>query len=95
MKIVGKKKLSDFWRKHARARKSLEPWVSEVERAIWAKPQDIKDRYRLADILPKNQVVFNLGGNNYRIVVVVVYTAETIHVTHVGTHAEYAKWKLD
>jgi mRNA interferase HigB len=95
MKIVGLKKLEDFIKKHARSGKSLRPWIKEAETVTWSKPQEIKKHYSSADFLANNRVIFNIGGNNYRLVIVVIYKAETIHIDRIGTHAEYSKWKLD
>ncbi|MFT5632609.1 MAG: mRNA interferase HigB [Rubritalea sp.] len=94
MKIVGLKKLENFMKKHARSGKSLKPWMKEAELANWQTPQDIRNRYNSADFLSNNRVVFNIGGNNYRLVIVVIYTGKIIHIDRIGTHAEYDQWKL-
>jgi mRNA-degrading endonuclease HigB of HigAB toxin-antitoxin module len=52
-------------------------------------PQDIKDRYASASICGNNRVVFNVGGNKYRLVVEVQYQAGIVWVKFVGTHAQY------
>ena len=95
MRLAGREKLDGFMRKHARARKPLETWISMVEREIWKQPQDTKDMYRSADFLSGNRVVFNIGGNNFRLVVIVRYTATLVLIDRIGTHSEYDKWKLD
>ena len=69
-------------------------WVAEVEAADWKGPQDIKDRYATASFLGGNQVVFNLGGNKYRLLVVVTYANGIVAVRRVGTHEEYDRWDL-
>ena len=72
-------------------------WVllALVEREVWQGPQDIKNLYRSVDFLSGNRVVFNIGGNNFRLVVVVRYTASVILIDRIGTHSEYSKWKLE
>jgi mRNA interferase HigB len=55
---------------------------------------DIKSRYRAADFLSGNRVVFDIGGNNYRLIVLVRYHQGILLIEKVGTHAEYSKWKL-
>ena len=82
-------------RKHANARPSLSAWLAEAEVAEWKTPQDIKERYRSADFLSGNRVVFDIGGNNYRLVVLVRYHNGILLIQQIGTHAEYAKWMLD
>lgn len=94
MTIAGRQLIEKFMRKHANARPSLSAWLDEAEAAEWKTPQDIKDRYRSADFLSGNRVVFDIGGNNYRMVVVVRYSNGILLIQQIGTHAEYAKWKL-
>jgi mRNA interferase HigB len=67
----------------------LRAWVSVVKSADWSKPTDIKDMFRSADILPSDRVVFNIGGNKYRLVVAVHYRGKRVCIRFVGTHAEY------
>ena len=82
-------------RKHAHSQASLSAWLQEAETADWKTSQDIKDRYPSADLLSGNRVVVNIGGNNYRLVVVVRYQNGVLLVDRIGTHAEYSKWKLE
>jgi len=95
MRIAGLNKLSDFMRKHARARSSLQAWIDFVKETTWSNSQDIKVRFRSADFLSNNRVIFNISGNNYRLVVLVRYHEEQVLILRIGTHAEYNKWKLD
>jgi len=95
MTVVGKKILEDFMKKHARAKSPLSSWIQDVEDADWETPQDIKNRYRSADFLSDNRVVFNIGGNNFRLVVIVRYQNGIVMIDRIGTHAQYDKWKLD
>lgn len=94
MTIAGREKIQKFLRKHAKAKSSLSAWLTEAEDADWKTPQEIKDRYRSADFLSGNRVVFNIGGNNYRLVVLVRYRNGVVLIEKIGTHAEYSKWKL-
>lgn len=94
MKIVGRNVVEKFMRKHARSRPSLEAWLDDAEAAEWKTPQEIKDRHRSADFLPGNRVVFDIGGNNFRLVVLVRYQNGIVFIQRIGTHAEYSRWKL-
>jgi mRNA interferase HigB len=69
----------------------LEAWHAEALKAIWQTPQDIKAQFRSASILKNNRVVFNIGGNKYRLVVAIDYTRQTIFVRFIGTHKQYDK----
>ena len=69
--------------------------VDEVKKAQWKTPQDIKDKYRSADFLSNNRVVFNIKGNDYRLIVAVAYRFQAVYIRSVGTHAEYDKIDAD
>lgn len=81
-------------RKHANSRASLSAWLDDAEAAEWKTSQDIRNRYRSADFLSGNRVVFDIGGNNYRLVVLVRCHNGVLLIQKIGTHAEYSKWKL-
>jgi mRNA interferase HigB len=76
---------------HADARVKLWAWFREVERADWTGPDDVKRRYRSVDFLPGNRIVFNIKGNDYRMVVMVSYRGHCVFIRFIGTHAEYSK----
>lgn len=76
---------------HADARRALDAWRSEVERAHWAGPQDLKDRFSTASFLGENRVSFNIKGNSYRLVVKVLFRNGIVFMEWGGTHAEYDK----
>ena len=94
MRIVGLPILEAFQARHANVRGALDAWRSEVERAEWKSPQDIKQRFRSADFLAGNRVIFNVKGNAYRLVVLVRYQSGLVVVEWVGTHADYDKKKF-
>jgi mRNA interferase HigB len=95
MKIVGQPKLEKFMKKHARAKSSLSAWLQDAKDSEWKTPQDVKNRYNSADFLSGDRIIFNIGGNNFRLVVIVRYQNGIVMIDRVGTHAEYDKWKLD
>lgn len=89
MKIIAIKTLREFWSRNPSAEQSLRAWVDEVGRASWAKPADIKAAYRNASFLHNRRVVFNIKGNDFRLIVAVAYRFQAVYVKFVGTHAEY------
>jgi mRNA interferase HigB len=89
MRIVALAALRKFWAKHADAEQPLKAWHDEVSRARWKHPADIKRLYRHASILQNRRVVFNLKGDDYRLVVAVAYQIGVVHVKFVGTHKQY------
>lgn len=94
MKVLNLEKLHAFSRKHNQAKGALDAWHDEVKRESWKTTLDIRKRFNSADFLPNNRVIFNIKGNNYRLVVQVVYQAGMVIVEKVGTHAEYDRWRL-
>ena len=94
MKVLGKDKIVEFCKKHANVKSALEAWVSEAKSATWKTPQDIKERYRSADFIEGNRVIFNIKGNHYRLVIKVRYQSGIAIVEWVGTHAQYDKQRF-
>lgn len=89
VRVIALSTLRSFWKKHPRAEGPVREWHAFVARAGWRTMQDIKRDFRSASFVGKNRVVFNVGGNNYRIVVVALLQQGTLYVRFVGTHAEY------
>lgn len=94
MDVRGVQKIHEFSKKHNQALRPLEAWMQEVSTATWATTHDIKSRYPSADFLSGNRVVFNIKGNDYRLVVQVVFVLGVVVILQIGTHAEYDKWRL-
>lgn len=94
MRILGLPILEAFKKDHAGSRSQLNAWQTDVEHEVWQTPNDIKDRYRSADFLADNRVIFNIKENSYRLVVKVRYQNGLVLVEWVGTHAEYSKKKF-
>jgi len=91
MRIISRKSLREFWELHPDARQPLQAWCEDVKRAEWHSPADIKNVYRNASFLADNRVIFNIKGNNYRLVVVVQYSHGILYIRFVGTHRDYDK----
>jgi mRNA interferase HigB len=89
MHVVSIKRLKQFWQTHADAEQPLKAWYHDAKTASWQSFQDIKNRYRSADVLPGNRVVFNIKGNTYRLVVRIHFNTGRLFIRFVGTHAEY------
>ena len=91
MRIIARSTLRDFWRKYPDAEQPLKSWYSEASRAVWQSPSDVKNLYRNASIVANNRVVFNIRGNDYRLIVHVRYDISIIFIRSIGTHKEYDK----
>ena len=93
MKIVSHKKLKDFYETNGRedSRTALERWYEIADRAEWKNLSDIKVDFPATDYVGNLHYVFNIKGNNYRLVVVVKFTIGYIFIRFIGTHNEYDK----
>jgi mRNA interferase HigB len=91
MRVVARKTLKDFWETHADAEQALKAWYHEAKSNHWKSFTDIKVRYRSADALPGDRVVFNIKGNTYRLIVRIHYRTGLVFIRFIGTHAEYDK----
>ena len=91
MRLIAKKTLLTFIAQYPEVEQSLLTWHKEVKNATWATPSDIKLKYPSASILNNSRVVFNLKGNNYRLVVRINYGAKIVWIRFIGTHSQYDK----
>ena len=92
MRVIAKRTLRQFWEsasQYADAKGPLDAWYAEARNAQWRTPQGIKTRFRQASILKNNRVVFNIGGNKYRLITAVDYQRQVLFVRFIGTHAQY------
>lgn len=89
MRIIAKKRLREFWEQYPDAEEPLLAWYREMEKEDWDTPAKVKAKYRNASIVGDNRVVFNIKGNDYRLVVKINYPYRIVYVRFVGTHVEY------
>ncbi|WP_027349208.1 type II toxin-antitoxin system HigB family toxin [Halotalea alkalilenta] len=90
MRVIAKRTLREFWMQgYADAVTPLTEWYNMVSKASWATPQELKANVRTASILKGGRVVFNVGGNKYRIIVAVRYTQQVAWIRFVGTQEQY------
>jgi len=91
MELANKQVLNRFVKKHAIVLRSVEKWVSEVENAQWLQHADLKNDFPGADYIGNNRYVFNLKGDGYRVVAIVLFIDGVMTVRLIGTHSEYNK----
>ena len=89
MNVVARRTLVEFWTRHPRARRPLSAWYDLARAAELQTPQDVRDDFNSVDFVGDNRVIFDIGGNNYRLVVRISYPFKQVLVKFVGTHAEY------
>lgn len=89
MRIIAKSTLQQFWKKHGDAEQPLRAWYDEAKKAEWNSFQDIKKQFGSASIVGNDRVVFNIKGNDYRLVVLILFRRGKAFIRFVGTHKEY------
>ena len=95
MIVIGTAVVESYFADHAghrgikAARSQYQAWLDIVVRAEWRNPEDVKAAYPKASILKASRVVFNIKGNDYRLVAAFQYRAGVVAIRFFGTHSEY------
>ncbi len=99
MRVIKHARIEEYWKQHARAKKSLEAWYSVTIKATWRNFAEVRQTLRTADETKvkskKSVVIFNIGGNNYRLICGIHYDRQKVFILRFMTHAEYDRntWK--
>ena len=93
MRIIKEKTLTDYCRlgRYKPAVDALKAWVFEVRYSTWDNTNELKSKYRHASVLSSKRVVFNIKGNDFRLIVDIEYKLKIVFIVWFGTHAEYDK----
>ena len=91
MRIISIQKLKEYWEKHNDAEIPLREWYSKVNKAHWTCFKDIKKDFNSVDYVGDQKYVFNIKGNNHRLIVAIKFTPALVYVRLVGTHSEYER----
>jgi mRNA interferase HigB len=91
MIIANTELLDAFVQKHAQYAGPLNKWVEKVKSTTWQNHSELKQTFPSADYVKNGRYVFNIGGNNYRVIAVVIFIGGVMNIRFVGTHPEYDK----
>jgi mRNA interferase HigB len=94
MRVISRKRLREFWVEHADAERPLKDWFALVRRAQWRSHHEVKAQFRNASVV-RDCVVFNIGGNKFRLVAWINYTIGVVLIKSVMTHEEYDETTVD
>lgn len=90
MQIIAKRALRLFWTRHPQAEGPLRAWYAMADKAQWSGPADVKVLFgSTVDFVGDNRVIFDIGGNKYRLVVHIAYRFKRVLIKFVGTHKDY------
>jgi mRNA interferase HigB len=92
--VISRRRLKQFWERHPQAEVPLRAWFQVASKAEWQHLVDVRRDFPHADAVGQ-WTVFNIGGNDFRLVVEIVYATHKVYIRFVGTHQEYdrGRWK--
>ncbi len=96
MRVISKRALREFWKNEPIAKKPLEDWYRSVVKTDWETFADVRKTFRRADVF-RDCVIFDIGGNKYRLIAKIRYQRKKVFVRFVMSHFDYDKdnWKSD
>jgi len=89
MRIIAHRTIVNYGNAHADAKTSLDSWYKTTKAAAWQNFQDIKNAFNSVDYVGNQRYVFNIKGNDYRLVVKILFVQKIIYIRFIGTHGEY------
>ena len=91
MRVVTPKKLREYSLDNAQARIPLLNWYEIVRKANWENLSDVKQDFRTVDYVGNNRYVFNIKGQDYRIIVIIIFISKKVYIRFIGKHDDYDK----
>ena len=91
MVIIAWSAIAAFYQEYPDAKNALENWYDITEEADWSNINDVKKTFNSADYVGNDRIVFNIKGNKYRLVALIIFRTRTVFIRFVGTHSAYDK----
>lgn len=91
MRIVSFSKIRAFIKTHANSDVALRDWYFKTKRSEWNGLNDIKQTFNSVDYVGNSRYVFNIKGNDYRLVAIIIFASRKVYIRFIGTHPEYDK----
>jgi mRNA interferase HigB len=91
MRIIAHRTISEYGKQHANAKTALDDWYKVTKAAIWKNLPDMKATFNSVDYVGNQRYVFNIKGNDYRLVGKILFVQQIIYIRFIGTHSEYDK----
>ena len=93
MRIVTFRTIQEFAKLHPDSDTPLRNWYKMTKEGVWNCFADVRQTFGSADSIGNNRFVFNIKGNNYRLVAIVIFASKKVYIRFIGTHDEYNKIK--
>ena len=91
MKVVTLKFIQEYIEEHADSDTALKDWYKKAKESEWNCFADIKQTFNSVDSIGNNRFVFNIKGNSYRLIAIVIFASKKVYIRFIGTHSEYDK----
>ena len=91
MRIITFLRIKEFVEKHSDADIALRDWYKKTQNAEWKSFTDVKETFNSVDYVGNNWYVFNIKGNNYRLVAIIIFASQKVYIRYIGTHKDYDK----
>lgn len=91
MRIVSFSKIRAFVKSHPKADIALRDWFYKTSNSNWNNLSDIKNTFNTVDYAGNNRYIFNIKGNDFRLVAILIFISKKVYIRFIGTHNEYDK----
>lgn len=91
MRVVTFARIKEFSKQHPSADVALRDWYVKTQRCNWRNFNEIKKTFNSADFIGNSRFVFNIKGNDYRLVAIIIFASQKVYIRFIGTHSEYDK----
>ena len=91
MVIISKTVIKDFYKKNPDAEIAWHKWYKETKDASWKSFTDVKNTFNTADSVGNDRYVFNIKGNDYRLISLIIFKTRTVFILFIGSHKNYDK----
>ncbi len=91
MRVVTPKKINEFVKKYTDAKIALSNWYAIVTKCEWNNLSDVRKTFNTVDYVGNNRFVFNIKGNQYRLIAIIIFASKKLYIRFIGTHKEYEK----
>lgn len=93
MRIISYKRIKEFSERHADTETYLNFWYHTVTAKEWKNLSELKQDFNSVDYVGNHRYVFNIKGNNYRLITIIAFNAQKVYIRYIGTNSEYDKIK--
>lgn len=91
MRIITFKQIKEFSKRYKDSKIALEDWYYKTSKSKWQSLSDIKKTFNSADYMGNNRFIFNIKGNQFRLVAIIIFASQKVYIRFIGTHEEYSR----